>query len=308
MRLGASHLAVANRDRRSPGHAANPPAVHNRESDDRRRDAWRSCSPSSTPGEWSRWCSSSPASSWPVPSGSCSGGEDEWRASLSGAWRSRSMPYMPFLASFQIILFSCSCSSHGCVIAVPMIGGIGAAWVRLSTQAGAIPRRAGATAGLSVFGLTVLPFLMLLTFWPLRLAFLVARPSLDRLADQVAAGNSVGLPQQVGVFPVRLRGRRFRLGKCRPDNRSESERTDRVRSSSYRHQLVALSTRSSGRTWTSDWAGDGRTARTTDCIARDGRARRSLLLNRLASRSPRSIPVRRLKSVAEGHDVMEDAG
>ena len=36
--------------------------------------------------------------------------------------------------------------------------------------------------------------------WPLRLAFLAARPTLERLADRVVAGQSVSFPQQVGVF------------------------------------------------------------------------------------------------------------
>jgi hypothetical protein len=89
------------------------------------------------------------------------------------------------------------------VITVPMIAGPGVAWARLATREGAVPRRAGPAAGLSVFGLAMLPLLTLGTFWPLHVAFAISRPSLERLADQVAAGKAVGFPRQAGLFRVR---------------------------------------------------------------------------------------------------------
>jgi hypothetical protein len=43
---------------------------------------------------------------------------------------------------------------------------------------------------------------MLLTFWPLRLAFLASAPALDGLADRVAAGPGVTSPEWAGLFRV----------------------------------------------------------------------------------------------------------
>jgi hypothetical protein len=40
------------------------------------------------------------------------------------------------------------------------------------------------------------------THWPLRLSFQVCRGGFDRLADRVAAGESVGFPARVGLFEV----------------------------------------------------------------------------------------------------------
>ncbi len=48
----------------------------------------------------------------------------------------------------------------------------------------------------------LLPILTLSTLWPLRVAFLAARSSMDRLADQVAAGKPVGYPRRVGPFRI----------------------------------------------------------------------------------------------------------
>jgi hypothetical protein len=89
------------------------------------------------------------------------------------------------------------------VIAVPMIAGPGVAWVRLATREGEVPRRSGLAAGLSVFGLAMLLLLTIGTLWPLHFAFAISKPSLDRLADQVAAGKAVGFPRQAGLFRVR---------------------------------------------------------------------------------------------------------
>ncbi len=56
---------------------------------------------------------------------------------------------------------------------------------------------------ISVVVLTMLPMLTQVTLWPLHVAFLTARPALDILADQVAAGKPVSFPQQAGVYRVR---------------------------------------------------------------------------------------------------------
>jgi len=85
-------------------------------------------------------------------------------------------------------------------IVVPTLAGFGVASAMLATRDGAVPRRARAKTGLSVFALTVLPLVTVTTLWPLRLAFLVSRPSLDLLANQVAAGQNVTFPQRAGVY------------------------------------------------------------------------------------------------------------
>ncbi len=41
-----------------------------------------------------------------------------------------------------------------------------------------------------------------MTLWPLYIAFLASRPGLERLADQVAAGKTVVVPQRAGFFLV----------------------------------------------------------------------------------------------------------
>src|SRR5262245_6908130 len=43
---------------------------------------------------------------------------------------------------------------------------------------------------------------MLLTPWPLRLAFLASRPAMERLADRVAAGRAVTSPEWAGLFQI----------------------------------------------------------------------------------------------------------
>lgn len=87
-------------------------------------------------------------------------------------------------------------------IVLPACAGLGVPWAILSSR-GTPPRRQASPApGILVFGMTVLPLLTLATFWPLYLAFLDARPTLERLADQVASGKVVSFPQRAGLFQV----------------------------------------------------------------------------------------------------------
>ena len=64
-----------------------------------------------------------------------------------------------------------------------------------------MPRRFEA-AWVSVGVLAFLPLLTLVTLWPLLLGFVTARPALEHLADQVAAGRTIAYPQQVGLFRI----------------------------------------------------------------------------------------------------------
>ncbi|MFI5387530.1 MAG: hypothetical protein ACHQ50_15585 [Fimbriimonadales bacterium] len=88
------------------------------------------------------------------------------------------------------------------VIVAPTIGGLGAAWAILATREGAVPRRSPPTAWLSVIALSVMPLATLCTLWPLHLAVFTARPALELLADQVAAGQAPGFPRRAGLFWV----------------------------------------------------------------------------------------------------------
>ena len=88
------------------------------------------------------------------------------------------------------------------VIAGPAIGGLGAAWVRLATREDATPWRSSPAAWMAVISLSVMPLVTLWTVWPLHLAFLASRPSLERLADQVAAGQTTGIPRWAGLFRI----------------------------------------------------------------------------------------------------------
>lgn len=88
------------------------------------------------------------------------------------------------------------------VIVLPAVGGVGIAWASLSTREGAAPRRWARVAWLAVIGLTAMPLLTFMTDWPLHLAFIIARPALDRLADQVTAGRTVSFPLWAGPFRV----------------------------------------------------------------------------------------------------------
>lgn len=84
----------------------------------------------------------------------------------------------------------------------PTMGVIGSAWARMATHRDSVPRRSAAAAWLAVIVFTIAPFITTWTLWPLYAAFLSARPALERLADQVAAGQTLSFPQQAGVFRI----------------------------------------------------------------------------------------------------------
>jgi hypothetical protein len=87
-------------------------------------------------------------------------------------------------------------------VALPSMIAIGVAWVLLLSRDPAVPERSREVANYLIFVAAALPFLTLWTLWPLRLAFLVVRPSLDRLANQVAVGSPLGYPTRVGPFRI----------------------------------------------------------------------------------------------------------
>lgn len=87
-------------------------------------------------------------------------------------------------------------------IGVPSIAALGTAWALSFARQRFVSPRIRDGAGMAVFFLTVLPIVTLWTFWPLHLAFMAARPTMERLADQVAAGKPVLFPRRAGVFVV----------------------------------------------------------------------------------------------------------
>jgi hypothetical protein len=87
---------------------------------------------------------------------------------------------------------------------MPAIAVFGIAWASLATGNSTGRVWSPMAVWLSTILLTFMPFATVGTQWPLRLAFLATRPSLDRLADQVAAGQAVSFPRWVG--PFRLAG------------------------------------------------------------------------------------------------------
>jgi hypothetical protein len=99
------------------------------------------------------------------------------------------------------------------MVVLPAIGVCGAAWAKLATQANATPRRSPWVSWPSVLVLAMMPGIVLATLWPLHLAFLVYRSSLESLADRVESGHSISAPLWVGPF-------RFAASGLDPDSRT----------------------------------------------------------------------------------------
>jgi hypothetical protein len=89
------------------------------------------------------------------------------------------------------------------VVVFPLVGGLGIAWASLATQDGGTQRRSPARAWCAVVALTLMPAATILTYWPLRLAFFATKPTLERLADEVATGRALLVPRKVGLFRIR---------------------------------------------------------------------------------------------------------
>lgn len=90
------------------------------------------------------------------------------------------------------------------LVVIPVCGGLGAAWAMLVTRRGASRGRAGWIANLVVLIATCLPLTAIWTDWPLYLAFRLARPEFERIADRVLSGQPVSFPRMVGLYRVIL--------------------------------------------------------------------------------------------------------
>ena len=117
------------------------------------------------------------------------------------------------LAVFANVLYAIACTAPNftyfvilflgwLVIVMPAIIRLGMSWANGLTRGKSIPKRTGHPAMLSVIFLALLPIVTLLTYWPLHLAFLIARPGLESVADRVDAGGAVGAPVRVGFFQI----------------------------------------------------------------------------------------------------------
>ncbi len=88
------------------------------------------------------------------------------------------------------------------LLAFPLVFSAGAAWATTATRRETRSQRATFWAWPLVVASGILPLTMLLTPWPLRLAFLASARALDRLANRVAAGQGITSPEWAGLFRV----------------------------------------------------------------------------------------------------------
>jgi hypothetical protein len=108
------------------------------------------------------------------------------------------------------VLFAALCASAGMhsaalfmiwlFVILPTLAAFGATWAVLATRRGAISRPARRWAWMWVIALAVMPGVTSGTVWPFRLRFLTARSALERVADQVQAGQVFSFPQDAGPF------------------------------------------------------------------------------------------------------------
>jgi hypothetical protein len=88
------------------------------------------------------------------------------------------------------------------LLAFPLVLGAGIAWVTTATRREVRSRRSPIWAWPLVIASGILPLTMVVTLWPLRLAFLASTPALDSLAGRVSAGQGVTSPEWAGLFRV----------------------------------------------------------------------------------------------------------
>lgn len=89
------------------------------------------------------------------------------------------------------------------ILVAPAILGLGVPWTILSARGSPERRHANPVPGLLVLAMLVFPLLTLGTHWPLRLAFLAARPALARLARGGGYSSFQSAPQRAGLFRIR---------------------------------------------------------------------------------------------------------
>jgi hypothetical protein len=86
------------------------------------------------------------------------------------------------------------------LVLLPSISALGMAWTKLAPHHNAVRRRPPSLSWALVIVVAVMPAVTISTLWPLHLAFLAVRPSLERLADRVEAGHMIASPHWIGPF------------------------------------------------------------------------------------------------------------
>ncbi len=134
-----------------------------------------------------------------------------WQLFLWGRLRATAISFWSLAIAVNVV-FAALCTIPGSLtslffvawlfILLPMIAGFGTTWAILTARDGMARRLSRPVAWLLVIVLAVMPGVTAWTAWPLRLVFLAARPAMERLANQVAAGQAVTFPQWVGPFQV----------------------------------------------------------------------------------------------------------
>jgi hypothetical protein len=119
-------------------------------------------------------------------------------------------------------LFVAFCASPGMLsvglfflwlfVILPTLAAFGATWAVLETRWAGGPHPLCRLAWTWVVALAVMPGVTAWTVWPFRLRFLTARSALERVADQVEAGQAVAFPRNAGPF---------RLAVSRVDSQSQ---------------------------------------------------------------------------------------
>jgi hypothetical protein len=97
--------------------------------------------------------------------------------------------YMLSILGISLMVLACS-------LTIPAMLGCGSVW------AGGRAPRGEIACWAVILGLALSPLAMMITHWPLRLAFLISRPAMDRLAGRVAAGKAPKGPVWAGVYRV----------------------------------------------------------------------------------------------------------
>src|SRR5262249_18622047 len=90
----------------------------------------------------------------------------------------------------------------GSLLTLPVMIAAGVAWAAAATRRTATPRCSPLLMWPFVLTVALAPLSMLMTHWPLRLAFLASRPAMERLADRVAARQAIAGPEWAGLFRV----------------------------------------------------------------------------------------------------------
>jgi hypothetical protein len=88
------------------------------------------------------------------------------------------------------------------ILLVPPVLGFGAAWAASRWRTTRSRRLFALGASALVLALAFGPVSMLANRWPLHMAFFFSRPSLDQLANRVAAGAATPWPQRAGLIRV----------------------------------------------------------------------------------------------------------